>query len=154
MYFLTQQVDKWDNLAFYRRLLLLKCARMDEYQDINEQRYKLIKELLDQNPKCKLFCVGDDWQSMIGFAVSNLKFLVNSEKYFDNPAVTENSINHRSTKTIVDAGPCLIGNNRSCQLQKRTVSRAEVHGMFVSRCLVVFQFSKFLVRRKIEFREF
>jgi len=95
---------------------------VDEYQDISEQRYKLIKELLDQNPKCKLFCVGDDWQSIMGFAGSNLEFLVNFHKYFDNPAITEISTNYRSIKTIVDAGSCLIRNNRSCQLQKRTVS--------------------------------
>ncbi len=95
---------------------------VDEYQDISEQRYKLIKELLDQNPKCKLFCVGDDWQSIMGFAGSNLEFLVNFEKYFDNPAITEISTNYRSIKTIVDAGSCLIRNNQSCQLQKKTVS--------------------------------
>jgi len=95
---------------------------VDEYQDISAQRYKLIKELLDQNPKCKLFCVGDDWQSIMGFAGSNLEFFVNFENYFDNPEITRMSTNYRSIKTIVDAGACLIKNNHSCQLQKNTLS--------------------------------
>jgi len=95
---------------------------VDEYQDISAQRYKLIKELLDKNLKCKLFCVGDDWQSIMGFAGSNLEFFVNFENYFDNPEITKISTNYRSIKTIVDAGACLIKNNDSCQLQKSTLS--------------------------------
>jgi len=95
---------------------------IDEYQDISAQRYKLIKNLLKHNPKCKLFCVGDDWQSIMGFAGSNLDFFVNFGKYFENPAVTKISTNYRSVGTIVDAGAVLISNNRSCQIQKTTVS--------------------------------
>ena len=95
---------------------------IDEYQDISAQRYKLIKNLLAHNPKCKLFCVGDDWQSIMGFAGSNLDFFVNFGKYFENPAITKISTNYRSVGTIVDAGAVLIGNNRSCQIPKDTVS--------------------------------
>jgi DNA helicase-4 len=95
---------------------------IDEYQDISAQRYKLIKNLLVHNPKCKLFCVGDDWQSIMGFAGSNLDFFVNFGKYFENPAITKISTNYRSVGTIVDAGAVLISNNRSCQIPKATVS--------------------------------
>lgn len=102
---------------------------VDEYQDISEQRYKLIKTLLEHNPRCKLFCVGDDWQSIMGFAGSNLEFFVNFKKYFDNPAITKISTNYRSARTIVDAGSCLIKNNSSCQIQKRTVSNDKEDGL-------------------------
>jgi len=95
---------------------------IDEYQDISAQRYKLIKKLMERNHNCKLFCVGDDWQSIMGFSGSNLNFLVNFEQYFENPAVTEISTNYRNVKTIVDAGADLIKNNTSCQLQKPTMS--------------------------------
>ncbi len=111
---LKRNNDLWKNI--YDHILV------DEYQDISAQRYKLIKELLNQNPKCKLFCVGDDWQSIMGFAGSNLEFFVNFENYFDNPEITKISTNYRSIKTIVDAGACLIKNNDSCQLQKSTLS--------------------------------
>jgi DNA helicase-4 len=95
---------------------------IDEYQDISAQRYKLISKLLERNPRCKLFCVGDDWQSIMGFSGSNLNFFVNFEQYFSKPAVTVISTNYRSVKTIVDAGAELIRNNTSCQIQKPTLS--------------------------------
>lgn len=102
---------------------------VDEYQDISEQRCRLIKELLEHNHACKLFCVGDDWQSIMGFSGSNLEFFVNFEKYFDNPAITRISTNYRSARPIVDAGSSLIRNNRSCQIQKRTVSGYDKEGL-------------------------
>lgn len=96
---------------------------IDEYQDISAQRYKLIKKLLERNPKCKLFCVGDDWQSIMGFSGSNLNFFVNFDKFFENPTITKISTNYRSVKSIVDAGADLIKNNSSCQIQKHTLSK-------------------------------
>ena len=95
---------------------------IDEYQDISAQRYRLIKKLLEHNPNCKLFCVGDDWQSIMGFSGSNLDFFVNFERYFEKPAITKISTNYRSIKTIVDAGAQLIKNNSSCQISKNTLS--------------------------------
>jgi DNA helicase-4 len=95
---------------------------IDEYQDISAQRYKLVSKILERNPKCKLFCVGDDWQSIMGFSGSNLNFFVNFARYFANPAVTTISTNYRSVRTIVDAGAQLVRNNTSCQIQKPTLS--------------------------------
>jgi DNA helicase-4 len=95
---------------------------IDEYQDISAQRYRLIKKLLEHNPNCRLFCVGDDWQSIMGFSGSNLDFFVNFEKYFEKPAITKISTNYRSIKTIVDAGAQLIKKNSSCQISKNTLS--------------------------------
>ncbi|VVB51191.1 ATP-dependent DNA helicase Rep [uncultured archaeon] len=93
---------------------------IDEYQDISSQRYKLIKKLMAKNTNCKLFCVGDDWQSIMGFSGSNLEFFVKFGNYFDNPARTDLSINYRSIKSIVDAGANLIKYNRDAQLAKET----------------------------------
>ena len=98
---------------------------VDEYQDVTQQTHQLVKQLLSHNPNCKLFCVGDDWQSIMGFAGSNLEFFVDFEKHFDHPAKTHISSNYRSVGTIVDAGACLIGNNQSCQIAKETVSKNE-----------------------------
>jgi DNA helicase-4 len=58
----------------------------------------------------------------MGFAGSNLDFIVNFGRYFWCAAETKISTNYRSCGTIVDAGAKLIGNNQSCQKHKKTVS--------------------------------
>ena len=105
---------------------------IDEYQDISTQRYELIRELMNKNPNCKLFCVGDDWQSIMGFAGSNLNFFVNFDEYFNHPAKTNLTKNYRSISSIVDAGRCIMKNNVG-QIKKETVSYSEE-----KRPLVVF----------------
>ncbi|MHA2096981.1 MAG: UvrD-helicase domain-containing protein [Candidatus Hodarchaeales archaeon] len=90
---------------------------IDEFQDISSQRHELIKALMDKNPKCKLFCVGDDWQSIMGFTGSNLDFFVHFDKYFPHPERTDLDINYRSIKSVVDTGAEIIRNNKE-QLQK------------------------------------
>lgn len=96
---------------------------IDEYQDISAQRNKLIGLLLGRNPRCKLFCVGDDWQSIMGFAGSNVNFFLNFAEYFPNPAITKIQTNYRSQSTIVNAGAALIANNGRNQIQKVTISK-------------------------------
>ena len=95
---------------------------IDEYQDISTQRYEIIKELMKKNNKCKLFCVGDDWQSIMGFAGSNIDFFINFCKRFPNPEKTYLTKNYRSIKSIVDAGACIIKNNKERQIKKKTIS--------------------------------
>lgn len=60
----------------YRYILI------DEFQDISAGRYALVKALLDQNPETKLFCVGDDWQSIYRFTGSDVTIMTNFKKYF------------------------------------------------------------------------
>ncbi len=96
---------------------------IDEYQDISAQRYELIRELMKKNGGCKLFCVGDDWQSIMGFSGSDLDFFVNFPEYFDHPARTDLSVNYRSCKSIVDTGAEVIKHNRGSHIEKNTFAR-------------------------------
>ncbi|MDW7731946.1 MAG: UvrD-helicase domain-containing protein [Methanolobus sp.] len=91
---------------------------VDEYQDISQQRYELIRSLMDKNDGCKLFCVGDDWQSIMAFSGSNLDFFVRFDQYFDHPVVTYLTVNYRSCKSIVDTGAEIIRHNGNVQLVK------------------------------------
>ncbi len=112
-----------DNREFYKDVY--NHILIDEYQDISTQRYELIKELMSKNKNCKLFCVGDDWQSIMGFAGSNLDFFINFDKYFPHPARTDLTKNYRSIKSIVEVGACIIKNNKEGQIKKKTVSSSE-----------------------------
>jgi len=111
---INRAVDYLENdknlfLDVYNHILI------DEFQDISTQRYDLIKSLMSKNQKCKLFCVGDDWQSIMGFSGSNLDYFSNFSDYFNNPEKTDLTRNYRSIKTIVDVGKCIINHNRMKQ---------------------------------------
>jgi DNA helicase-4 len=58
-----------------------KYILADEFQDISQSCYRLLKSLLSQN-EAKLFCVGDDWQSIYRFTGSDLSIMVNFEENF------------------------------------------------------------------------
>lgn len=55
---------------------------IDEFQDISIGRYQLVKAIKEQNPGCKLFCVGDDWQSIYRFTGSDITLFKDFENYF------------------------------------------------------------------------
>ncbi|MFH1048797.1 MAG: UvrD-helicase domain-containing protein [Patescibacteria group bacterium] len=59
-----------------------KYIIIDEFQDFSFSKYKLIRAMLKQNPDTKLFCVGDDWQSIYRFTGSDVNLMFNFEKYF------------------------------------------------------------------------
>ena len=59
-----------------------KYILVDEFQDITQSRYRLIKSLLEANSESKLFCVGDDWQSIYRFSGSDLSIMTSFDKYF------------------------------------------------------------------------
>jgi DNA helicase-4 len=96
---------------------------VDEFQDLSTQRCKLLKALMNKNARCKLFSVGDDWQSIMGFAGSNLDFTLNFGEYFDHPATTCISTNYRSPKSIVDLGSEVIRYNGKAQVAKITKAK-------------------------------
>lgn len=55
---------------------------IDEFQDISSDRYRLIDSLLKQRKITKLFCVGDDWQSIYRFAGSDITLMTAFGRYF------------------------------------------------------------------------
>lgn len=56
---------------------------IDEFQDLSIVRYKFIQALRSDTPyRTKLFCVGDDWQSIYRFAGSDISLFNNFSSYF------------------------------------------------------------------------
>jgi DNA helicase-4 len=99
---------------------------IDEFQDISHQRLTLIKCLVNENTTTKLFCVGDDWQSIYQFAGSDVSFFVDFEASFTQPAVNFLSTNYRSASNIVEASAHLIAFNRyQREKQVRAVNTAK-----------------------------
>jgi len=55
---------------------------VDEFQDISLDRYKFLQSLRRPFPLTKIFCVGDDWQSIYRFAGSDMALFKSFEKFF------------------------------------------------------------------------
>lgn len=55
---------------------------IDEFQDISVARFKFLQALRTKRPLTKLYCVGDDWQSIFRFAGSDLTLFSDFEEYF------------------------------------------------------------------------
>ncbi len=56
---------------------------VDEFQDLSIIRYQFIQALRSEEPfRTKLFCVGDDWQSIYRFAGSDISLFTEFDRYF------------------------------------------------------------------------
>ena len=86
---------------------------IDEFQDISKPRLEMIQSLLKCNPNTKLFCVGDDWQNVNGFAGSEVKYFVDFKNEFEYCEEIPLKTNFRCSKTIVDMSNQLISKNKN-----------------------------------------
>ena len=84
---------------------------VDEFQDVSNQRVELIKTIVNDENNTKLFCVGDDWQSIYAFAGSEVRFFLDFQEHFSYPEKTFLEWSYRCKKTIVQASNTLIKNN-------------------------------------------
>jgi len=55
---------------------------VDEFQDLSQGRARLLQALREQIPGSKLFCVGDDWQSIYRFTGSDLSLTTRFAEHF------------------------------------------------------------------------
>ena len=79
----------------------LKWLLIDEYQDFSELFFNLIDAIISRNSNIMVFCVGDDWQAINGFAGSDLKYFHNFKSYFPNSDRYSVNTNYRSENHIV-----------------------------------------------------
>lgn len=87
-----------------------KYVIIDEYQDISKGRYLLVKATLEKSG-AKLFCVGDDWQSIYRFTGSEVELLVNFEKYFGLYSRTDIVKTYRNSQELLDISGKFIMSN-------------------------------------------
>ena len=89
-------------------LTLLRHIFIDEFQDFSSLFNQLIQSIRNRNVKIELFCVGDDWQAINGFAGSDLRFFENFSENIGTSQRLNISRNYRSSKAIVDIGNALM----------------------------------------------
>ncbi len=83
-----------------------KYILIDEFQDINQIQYDVIKMLAA--PENNLFVVGDDDQSIYGFRGADVKIMFRFLKEFPNAKQIVLNRNYRSTKNIFNTAQKVI----------------------------------------------
>lgn len=86
----------------------IRFVHIDEFQDFSQMFYELIVGIRNWNPGMGLFCVGDDWQAINGFAGSELRFVSDFDALFRQTSSLEIATNYRSGSNVVDAGNALM----------------------------------------------
>ncbi|MEZ9819880.1 UvrD-helicase domain-containing protein [Shewanella sp. 10N.286.45.A1] len=105
---LTQGKTTFETKSTTGELSNLKYLFIDEYQDFSHLFNELIQSIKKAAPKVDLFCVGDDWQAINGFAGSNLKYFKEINRYISEPKQLEITTNYRSPTPIVELGNKLM----------------------------------------------
>jgi uncharacterized protein (TIGR00375 family) len=87
----------------FRNLVKKKynCFLIDEYQDINEIQYEIIKKITDNSSS--VFAIGDPDQSVYGFRGALTDFITRFSKDFEDVEKINLVKNYRSSETIIDA---------------------------------------------------
>ena len=94
---------------------------VDEFQDVGEVDYQLIKYLSGQSVLC---VVGDPDQTIYSFRGSDISYIMNFDKDFENAKTVILDQNYRSTKTILDISNNLIRKNKN-RLEKDLFTNLE-----------------------------
>ena len=90
-----------------------KYILVDEFQDISWSQAEMLRALLDQNPDCKLFAVGDDWQAICRFAGADISIMTNFRDEFGVAAEDQLTRNFRSNQGIVNVSSNFVQKNPS-----------------------------------------
>ena len=91
---------------------------IDEFQDTNPLQWKLISPLI---PKLRLFCVGDDAQSIYGFRGADFESIHKFKEKVEGSTVLKLSVNYRSTQEILDLSNWLL-NKSNLNYEKNLIS--------------------------------
>ncbi len=100
-----------------------KYIIVDEYQDISKARFRLLKAIATFG-NSKIFCVGDDWQSIYRFAGSDISLFINFEKYFGYTKVLRIEKTYRNSQELIDCASEFIVQN---PLQLKKSLRSDTH---------------------------
>lgn len=88
----------------------LEYIMIDEYQDIDELQYRLMKVLCAYHNN--LFIVGDPDQTIYTWRGASVRYILDFDKEFPHVQTIMMMANYRSTPQIVAAANSLIGNNK------------------------------------------
>lgn len=84
---------------------------VDEFQDISADRYNFLKVLREGNPPAKLYCVGDDWQSIYRFSGSDMALFNQFPDFFGHTDINKIETTYRFGEPLVSLSSNFIQQN-------------------------------------------
>ena len=118
----TEKINELPEENFQYQYILV-----DEVQDLSYGKYSMLKALLNKCPGCRLYCVGDDWQSIYRFTGSDLTLIKDFSNFFNK--VTYRSFietTHRFGEPTIDYSTSFILKNPN-QVEKAVKSEENKH---------------------------
>lgn len=86
---------------------------VDEFQDISVDRYNFLLALREGNPPAKLYCVGDDWQSIYRFSGSDMALFNYFENYFGPTEINRIETTYRFGNPLINMSSKFILKNKA-----------------------------------------
>lgn len=86
---------------------------VDEFQDISIDRYNFLKALQETNPPAKLYCVGDDWQSIYRFSGSDMSLFKDFPVYFGDTDIHKIETTYRFGEPLISNSSKFIQKNKA-----------------------------------------
>lgn len=84
---------------------------VDEFQDISVDRYNFLKVLREGDPPAKLYCVGDDWQSIYRFSGSDMALFNQFPDFFGHTDINKIETTYRFGEPLVSLSSQFIQRN-------------------------------------------
>ena len=101
-----------------------KYIIIDEYQDISENRYRLIQNI-SKKIDTKIMVVGDDWQCIYSFASSNINLFTNFKKNVEYCETLKIEKTYRNSQQLIDIAGEFIQKNPN-QIKKQLKSEKQL----------------------------
>lgn len=102
-----------------------KYLLVDEFQDISQDRKRLLQALLEQEPQCKLLAVGDDWQSIYRFSGADIDIMTHFTRHFGPSSLNYLTQTFRCYQGIADVAAEFVQENPD-QLRKQVFAHADI----------------------------
>ena len=124
----NQECDFTDCLLSASRLLEEKqiynydYILVDEFQDMSMDKYRYLTALRRKNPCTRIFCVGDDWQSIYRFSGSDISLFSQFEKFNGYTEELKIEATHRFGEPLLQRSSEFILKNPA---QKNKVLKAD-----------------------------
>lgn len=112
-----------DIMAMYRERF--QYVSVDEYQDIDENQYKLIRLLVPEDGK--ICAIGDPNQAIYGFRGGDSKFFKNFTQDYPQTKVINLKNNYRSTGNIVNASNQMIQEFNIVSMYEKPHDKITIH---------------------------